>query len=599
MGRTQREDIRTDAVKRSLPIFLALALLAPCATAFVVLVHTAAMWMILPLEGLLLCCAFFLYRWKPCRFLFWIAAFLVPPAVYCRAYFDAPITPGVLDSIEATRGREAWELLRLHPAWIIFTTLYIAVVLCGLATAYWGANPFTTRRLAMASALCLVVLPFGTAIWMHWDPPAQWTAADIAVKAKYIVAWQCFPLDVVYSQYNLIVGRRAVEAAAATRETFKFQAVRRTTTDMMPEVYVVVIGESSRRESWSLFGYTRDTNPLLSTLPRDEAAGLYLFRDVRSNANITLLSVPLVLTRATPLEEFRTRTEKSIVGLANEAGFDTYWISTQEKFGGFANSVTAMAFEAKHVIFLANDDRERGIFDGLGTGAYDADVLKPLAEAIASTGGSRKKVIFIHTMGSHADYRARVPQNHELFSKSDAPLAGSPSMPEDAQERVNAYDDTIVYTDFILRQIVDMLGKLDYSAGMLYFSDHGERTYCAASPRQSFSHGFVDPSADELDIPVVIWLSSRYRSQYPAAANAAASNEGFATSSDALFDTIVDLMRVDLARSSRTESLLSPAPAQAEDDVLSVDGSVRAAAMPLASCASPTPILTGSSARNR
>ncbi len=557
------------------------------------------MWMILPLEGLQLCCALFLYRWRPCRFLFWAAALLVPPAVYCRAYFDAPITPGVLDSIEATRGREAWELLRLHPSWVIFTMLYIAIVVCGLATAYWCPNPFTTRRLAKASALCLVVLPLGTAVWLHGDPPAQWTAADVAVKAKYIVAWQCFPLDLVYSQYNLIVGRRAAEGAAEARESFRFQDVRRTTTDTMPEVYVVVIGESSRRESWSLFGYSRDTNPLLSTLPADEAAGLYLFRGVRSNANITLVSVPLALTRATPQEEFRTRTEKSLVGLANEAGFDTYWISTQEKFGGFANSVTSIAFEAKHVIFLANEERDRGIFDGLGTGAYDAEVLKPIADAIADPGSNRKKVIFVHTMGSHADYRARVPETHELFSKADAPLANSPAMPEDAQERVNAYDDTIVYTDFALRQIIDMLGKLDYSAGMLYFSDHGERTYCSASPRQSFSHGFVEPSADELDIPVVLWLSSRYRSQYPAAAAAATSNASLATSSDALFDTIADLMRVDLARTSRSESLLNPEPAQAKDDVLSVDGSVRNAAMPVASCASPTPILTVSSAGNR
>ncbi|HTV58371.1 MAG TPA: phosphoethanolamine transferase [Verrucomicrobiae bacterium] len=504
-------------------------------------------------------------------------------SLFCRYYYDAPVTSGVLESVEATRLREAWELMRLHPAWFAGTIVYLILVIWGFLTAHRVPSPFTNRCLIAGLLISFLALPVGVVLWLHGDPPSNFSPSAIYSKTKYLILWQCYPLDLVYSQYTLIVGRRAVEEARARRQSFVFPGVRRTTTSAGAEVYVVFIGESSRRASWSLFGYSRNTNPELSSLPPDEARGLFLFDNVRSNSNITLLSLPLTLTRATPDDLSPVRDEKSIVSLANQAGFDTYWISTQEKFGGFANSVTSMALEAHHVKFLASDLHHGGIFDGLGTGAYDQAILKPLSDAIAQNTGNPKKMIFLHTMGSHADYTARVPKDAEAFHLPPAPGVRFAAMGI-SRDRVDAYDDSILYTDFVVRQVIDTLAKLHFPTAFVYFSDHGERMDCPAFPNESFSHGFLPPTPDELNIPVFVWLSPDYMRLHPEAAAAAKSNEHFHTSLMALFDTIADLIRVDLDRTAPSQSLLISSPAPATLDILQVDGQVRLRNMPLASC---------------
>lgn len=512
-----------------------------------------------------------------------MAAALVPLSMFCRVNYEAPVTPGILESIEATRPREALELMRLHPAWLFGTVVYLGIVAWGLSTAHRVPSPFTKRGLAAGLVIAGLALPVGAGVWLRGDAPEDHSFRAVYLNVKYIVAWQCYPMGLVYSQYTLFTGRRAVRAAGAQREAFVFSGVRRTTTDSGPEVYVVFIGESSRRESWSLFGYARNTNPELESLTPDEAKGLYLFDHIRSSANITLLSLPLTLTRATPDNLRPTREEKSIVSLANQAGFDTYWISTQEKFGGFANPVTSIALEAHHVIFLPDDLHHGGFFDGMGTGAYDEAILKPLSDALAPNTGSLKKMIFLHTMGSHGDYRARVPINRESFEKHWNPDVREAALGV-SEERLDAYDNSILYTDYVVRRVIDLLAKQTYPTGFLYFADHGERMYCPEWPQESFSHGFLLPAADELEVPVMIWLSPAYRQEYPQAAAAAKSNEHFATSLMSAFDTIADLMRVDLDRTEASESLLDSSPAPATFDILQVDGEVRPGNLPLASC---------------
>jgi len=329
----------------------------------------------------------------------------------------------------------------------------------------------------------------GASVWLQVEPPSNYRPATLAKNIKYILLLQSFPLDIAYSEYGISLGRRAVTNAKARRALFVFPGVKRLTTDGGPEVYVVIIGESSRRESWSLFGYGRNTNPLLASLA---GPGLFLFDRVRSNANVTVYSVPLALTRATPGERWRASEEKSIVSLAKQAGFYTYWISTQEIFGGAANPITSIAEEASQVHFVQSSARKGGGFHEFG-GAYDEDVLKPFKDAVVQKQNNQKKVIFIHTMGSHSDYSTRVPSYRATFNK-----ATSTETHADAKSRqqsmVDAYDDSILYTDYLIKAIIDILAGLDYPSALLYFADHGERMYCSAYPRESFGHGFSPPA---------------------------------------------------------------------------------------------------------
>ncbi|HEX5423164.1 MAG TPA: sulfatase-like hydrolase/transferase [Candidatus Acidoferrales bacterium] len=574
------DNFRSD-VRVGIPTALAIAFILPVLVNSLTHPSSAADWMILVLQGIGLCIALFAYRWILVRPLYWLAAMLLPVSMFCEIFLNSAVTPGILASVEATNVREAYELIHLHLDFATLTVIYVLLCILGAIKAHRLPNPFTTRRLLIALAVCLVCLPVACGVWFDKDVPGH-RLKSAWIAAKYTVLARCFPLDIAYSQYGLIKGRREVRAAEAQRRRFRFDGVSRESHYNGPEVYVVVIGESSRRASWSLFGYGRNTNPLLTSLPAEEAKGLYTFDRVRSNANITILSLPLALTRATPRDTRPLREEKSIVSLAAQAGFETYWISTQEEFGGFADPVTAIAMEAKHVSFIGNRGH-RGMFDGMGTGAYDEDLIGPLANILSEDCHGCQEAIFIHTMGSHENYRARVPAGRQSFSRLSLQKG---DVLRETQERISAYDDSILYTDYVVGKMIDLLASLKYPAALIYFSDHGERMFCENSPVESFSHGFTVPAADELAIPVLLWAAAAYAREYPSVIEAAARNQHLETSLDAIFDTIADLMRIEFARTDPNYSLLNPAPIPAPRDVLAVDESLRTADAPLANCQS-------------
>jgi glucan phosphoethanolaminetransferase (alkaline phosphatase superfamily) len=534
-------------------------------------------WIRLPMECFVLCLALYAYRWRFCRSFFWLAAAFVPLGLFTRVFFGSPITAGVLSSIEATNAHETWELLRTYPGSAILGAAYLAAVSAGAAIAFKSPNPFTSRRLSAGLLVCALAVPFAAVPWLRAEPPADYGPMTLGKNLEYILLNQSFPFDLAYSEYAVERGRRAVGDAKALRESFVFPGVKRLTTDDGPETYVVIIGESSRRESWSLFGYGRDTNPRLRSLA---GRGLFLFDRVRSNANITIFSLPLALTGTAPAEHERANEEKSIVGLARQAGFDTYWISAQERYGGAANPITAIADEAGHEDFIEASARKAEGFHDF-SGAYDEDVLKPFKEAAA--GGSRKKVIFIHTMGSHADYMTRVPEEREVFDKAAA-RGGRSGAESGRRALVDDYDDSILYTDYVIKSVVDVLAGLDHPSAVLYFSDHGERMYCGAHPRESFAHGFLPPAKDELDVPMLLWLSRAYRARYPVLARAARANAHLETSLVSVFDTFADLIRVKLSRNAGSASLLARSPLPASLDVFGIDGSVRPRGMPERIC---------------
>jgi glucan phosphoethanolaminetransferase (alkaline phosphatase superfamily) len=106
-------------------------------------------------------------------------------------------------------------------------------------------------------------------------------------------------------------------------ETFSFRAVK---NDTLPhrQVYVLIIGESSRHDRWQINGYRRETSPLLNTVK-----DLITYRDVVAGAHYTWVSVPQIITRANPDNYNLQYREKSILGVFREAGFHTYWLSNQ------------------------------------------------------------------------------------------------------------------------------------------------------------------------------------------------------------------------------------------------------------------------------
>ena len=122
----------------------------------------------------------------------------------------------------------------------------------------------------------------------------------------------------------------------------------RPTPDAAPETVVLVLGESSRFDRWSLNGYARDTNPLLA-----KEANLVTLPDVITAVSATRLSVPVIISRKPAMQSLKDGfAEKSFLTAYKEAGFKTFWLSNQISFGKFDTPVSVFAKEADVIQFL-------------------------------------------------------------------------------------------------------------------------------------------------------------------------------------------------------------------------------------------------------
>ena len=353
--------------------------------------------------------------------------------------------------------------------------------------------------------------------------------ACYVVVDDYRMRNQLYPVNVCYNLYLAFERNAASENYKEVSRNFRFDA--RSGHDVVaPEVYVMVVGETARAHNFSLYGYPRNTNPLLS-----KTQGIMAFPDATTQSNTTHKSVPMLLSAASAEDFERLFHEKGILAAFKEAGFHTVFISNQQPNHSF---IDFLGEQADEHYFLKTEDASKG-------NHYDEDLLKKLdeilPEADASLSGHyryRKLFVVLHTYGSHFNYQERYPRSFAYFK----PDSRSEAKPENRQDLLNAYDNTIRYTDYILHGIVERLQKWEKlqakalaktqaktlgatsqpTSAMLYTSDHGENIF--DDDRRLFLHAAPKASDYELHVPFIIWTSEGFGKQYPGAWKALGEN---------------------------------------------------------------------------
>ena len=336
---------------------------------------------------------------------------------------------------------------------------------------------------------------------------------------------QLYPVNISYNLYLAFERNAASENYQEASRNFRFDA-RSGHDAEAPEVYVMVVGETARAHNFSLYGYPRNTNPLLSKTP-----GIMAFPDATTQSNTTHKSVPMLLSAASAEDFPRLFHEKGILAAFREAGFHTVFISNQLPNHSF---IDFLGEQADEHYFLKKEESVQGSH-------YDEDLLrkldKILPEADASSSAHyryRKLFVVLHTYGSHFNYQERYPRSFAYFK----PDGRSEAMPENRRDLLNAYDNTIRYTDYILHGIVERLQKWELvqtkarnkpdgiycqpTSAMLYTSDHGENIF--DDNRKLFLHAAPKASDYELHVPFIIWTSQGFDKKYPKVVKALADN---------------------------------------------------------------------------
>ena len=248
------------------------------------------------------------------------------------------------------------------------------------------------------------------------------------------------------------------------------------------EVCVVIIGESARSKNFSLYGYERETNPLL------KQDGVIALR-AESAATYTTAGVKAIVDHQPTnklyeiLPNYLYRNGVDVVWRTNNWGEPPLHIANIEKVATLKEN------------YPETDER------------YDGILIEGLAERIAAS-DKNKVLIVMHTSTSHGPtYYKKYPAEFEKFT----PVCTTVEMAEaDHDELINAYDNTILYTDHLVHSAIEELRTLDgWRSTLLFVSDHGE----SLGENNLYMHGMPKSMApaEQFDIPFIVWHSDPER----------------------------------------------------------------------------------------
>ncbi len=257
------------------------------------------------------------------------------------------------------------------------------------------------------------------------------------------------------------------------------------------ELIVLVVGEAARADHFSLNGYATETNPRLA------AAGAFSFRNVTSCGTSTAVSVPCmfsVLDRADFSPSVGLRTE-NVLDVLRRADVDVLWRDNNSSSKGVADRVTYEDFRSPERNTVCDPE------------CRDVGMLAGLQERIDAS-ASKDILIVLHQMGNHGPaYYRRYPPEFERF----APTCTTNELSEcTVDEIVHAYDNALLYTDWFLGEVVDLLRANDdrFQTALFYVGDHGE----SLGEGNVYLHGLPYAFAPETQtrVPAIFWFGQRY-----------------------------------------------------------------------------------------
>lgn len=387
--------------------------------------------------------------------------------------FDYRMIANVLE----TNSAEAGDLLN--------TKLVLYVVVLGLvpsvlisavpmARPHWIPETMTRLKLAGSAAATLGVLQltlgahYATLVRDHSDVLARVT-----------------PTYALYSTIKLAI--RSSPHSVSTAYTVVGPDAKIPPEDSHRELVIMVVGETARADHWSLNGYQHETNPLLA---RESVIN---FPNFWSCGTATSLSVPCMfsdLGRA-HFDPDKARSQDNVLDVLKRANVSILWRDNNSDSKHVADRLNYENFRTSDTNPVCDEVECR-----------DEGMLAGLQDYIDSQKGDI--LIVLHQMGNHGPaYYKRYPKAFERFTpvcKTNDLGACSP------EEIANAYDNAILYTDYVLAKVIELLKKNDtFETAMFYVADHGE----SLGEYGVYLHGLpyaLAPDAQK-HVPAVLWIS--------------------------------------------------------------------------------------------
>ena len=261
-----------------------------------------------------------------------------------------------------------------------------------------------------------------------------------------------------------------------------------------PSRIIIILGESFSPNHSSLYGYKRNTNPLLKKQVED--GNLLVYKQVTSPCSHTTAAFKYLLNTYQIGKEdgFPWYEHTNIIEVMKIAGYYTAWISNQSEKGMFDNLPSGHAQLCDEKFFLENEKKSDRCDGGL------------IGKESAKTRG--KNVVFYHFMGQHEKFEERYPHNYEQFNGKDYE-----ECPEHQRKILAAYDNATLYNDFVVNSIMDRYKEQD--AVVFYFADHGLDLFDTDPNYFGHAKATEESQAQGKKIPFMIYVSPVFQELHP------------------------------------------------------------------------------------
>lgn len=401
------------------------------------------------------------HRWtiKPAAILLTISS---AAATYFIGKYGVAIDSSMIRNAVHTDATEVGQLLSTQMLPYLVFLMIIPIVAILLADIHF--EPSGRYLLGSLKVFAIALVAALAALYAEYS--AVFRAGNVS--NKYIV-YTLVPINVISGSVNAVT--KSVKPWFRTEQKDLKIAAKATTPGNL--VVVLAVGESSRRQNFSVYGYTRrDTTPVLQ-----ETSGLHFLNAIATRAS-TLYALPKILEKD----------GVKLTTVVSKAGVPTVCYVNYTLYDNCAAVGETKATDCGH-----------------GGRCYDEDVIPLLRDDLAKYQGGYRFVVLHLGGGSHGPvYADRHPPEFLRFKPlcMDADVANKCSL----EELYNSYDNTILYLDHVLGQTIQTLDASGVPYVLIYLSDHGESLMEEGRLFHGVPPGMALPT-EQAEIPLIVKAS--------------------------------------------------------------------------------------------
>jgi lipid A ethanolaminephosphotransferase len=416
----------------------------------------------------------------------WILAIILVIAAQSAYYMDSfgvIIDTVMIDNMMQTNLAEFSSL--------ITTSLIARTILLGIIPGYVvfkyfpKSSSFKTELVSRSKAILFI---FAAILLLVTPFKADYTSF---IREHRIVRFYSNPTYSIYSAIKYAAQQFSLSNNNKPLIKVAEDAVALDSGTGKKDLVIMVVGETARADRFSLYGYKRETNKLLSK------QDIVSFKNVSSCGTSTGVSVPCMFSSLgrSNYDKEKALSQENVLDVLSKNGVEVLWRDNNSDSKGVATRIKYEDFKTPTFNPVCKGEcRDIGMLSGL--------------ESYIEKNKDKDMMIVLHQMGNHGpEYYRRYPKEFERFK----PACQTGELRDCTQEEVdNAYDNAILYTDFFLSEVINFLKKYDdqYETAMLYVADHGESLgehgiYLHAAP-------YVIAPKEQTHVPLIAWMGKHF-----------------------------------------------------------------------------------------